>query len=75
MCKLIQIYQLEYDNIKLVLPTINDVKAIIMQQEWIFDKLLLNQVKITPIQVLENSKMYTTAIENTLVHFPDTTAL
>ena len=69
MPELIQIYKLSYDNIKLVLPTINDVKVLIKENEWLFAKLLLNELKITPLQVLQYSKMHETAIDNTLIDF------
>ena len=61
---LIEIQQLQYDNINLVLPSLNDIKLFLLNNTDIFDMLLQNKVKITAILVMKNSKMHTTAVHN-----------
>ena len=52
---------------ELVLPSINDVKLMLYEQEELFDLLLLNKVQILPEQVYTDSKKYQLALHNKMI--------
>ena len=64
MTDLVEIQQLEYDNIAVVLPSLNDIKLFLIQNEDIFDLLLKQNATVTSILVVKVSKMYDTAVNN-----------
>lgn len=65
---LVNIYNVWFDqHMKLVLPNLQDVKKLIKDDEELFDKLLLNQIRIVPQQVTRNSKLYKTATFNSKI--------
>ena len=69
MSKTIQIYQITYDNgtVRLLFPTLSDIKCLLKENEELFDMLLLNQLQITPLHVMKHSKLYKVAMQNRLV--------
>ena len=56
-----------FSKSKLVLPTMNDIKLLIKENEDLFDLLLLNKLTIKPQIVTKNSKLYHTAIKNAMI--------
>lgn len=67
MNNLVKIYSMNFKNVKLILPTINDVKAIVMENEELFDLLLLNKLKIEINMVAKESKQYKVALKNAIL--------
>ena len=69
MSKIVEIFEITYDNmnIRLLFPTILDIKCLLKDNEDLFDMLLLNQLHITRLQVVKNSKMHKVALQNRLV--------
>ena len=67
MNNLVKIYSMNFKNVKLILPTINDVKAIVMANEELFDLLLLNKLKIETNMVAKESKQYKVALKNAIL--------
>ena len=67
MNNLVKIYSMNFKNMKLILPTINDVKAIVMENEELFDLLLLNKLKIETNMVAKESKQYKVALKNAIL--------
>ena len=69
MTKTVQIFEITYDNgkIRLLFPTILDIKCLLKENEDLFDMLLLGQLHIMPIHVVKNSKLYNVALQNRLV--------
>ena len=67
MNNLVKIYSMNFKNVKLILPTINDVKAIVMENEELFDLLLLNKLKIETNMVAKESKQYKVALKNAIL--------
>ena len=61
------IFKLVFGKGELVLPTLNDIKAVIMDNEELLDMLLLKQLDIQTEQVDKHSKKYQTAVTNALV--------
>ena len=71
---LVQLYQVEYFDktvdcdIKLVLPTLSDIKYLLLQNpDTLLDLFLLKELTITPIQVIKDSKLHKTALQNRLL--------
>ena len=64
MSKLIKIQQLEYKNVAVLLPTLNDIKSFLLHHEEVFDLLLKQEVTIKPIFVVNGSKINQTAVNN-----------
>ena len=64
MSKLIKIQQLEYKNVAVLLPTLNDIKSFLLHHEEVFDLLLKQEVTIKPIFVVNGSKVHQTAVNN-----------
>ena len=52
---------------ELILPSINDIKVLILDNEEILDMILQKRVLIEEEMVLINSNKYKTAIKNRLV--------
>ena len=67
MNNLVKIYSINFKNMKLILPTINDVKAIVMENEELFDLLLLNKLRIETNMVAKESKRYKVALKNAIL--------
>lgn len=65
----VNIYEISMnnDNVRLLLPTINDIKYLIKEQEDLLDMILLGKATIRPVIVSKNSKMYSTAENNKLL--------
>ena len=63
------IYKLSFlnQNCELILPSINDIKVLVMENEEILDMLLQKKVSIEEEMVLIDSTKYKTAIKNRLV--------
>ena len=61
------IYKLVFSNTELVLPTLNDIKTVILDNEELFDLLLLKKLEIVSETVDIHSKKYQTACKNSLV--------
>ena len=74
MDKTVQIFEITYYDtknncdIRLVMPSILDVKYLIHNQEDLLDMLLLKQLKVTPVHVMKGSQMYRVALQNRLVN-------
>ena len=70
----IEIYQITYQNntghVRLLFPTINDIKCLLKENEDLFDMLLLKQLDITPLHVMKDSKYHKIALANSLVKIP-----
>ena len=69
MTKTVQIFEITYDNgnMRLLFPTILDIKCLLKENEDLFDMLLLNKLKIAPLDVIKNSKMHKVALQNRLI--------
>ena len=63
------IYKLSFLNqsCELILPSINDIKVLVMENEEILDMLLQKKVSIEEEMVLVDSTKYKTALKNRLV--------
>ena len=63
------VYKLCFCNqeCELILPSINDIKVLILDNEEILDMLLQNKVKIEEEIVVVDSPKYKTALKNRLV--------
>ena len=66
---LVKVYQIEFVDkpVRIVFPTINDVKLLIKEQEEMLDMLLLNKLKIRTEYVCKGSKIYRTALKNRII--------
>ena len=64
-----KVYKLCFLNqsCELILPSINDIKALVMENEEILDMLLRKKVSIEEEMVLIDSNKYRTAIKNRIV--------
>ena len=51
----------------LILPSLNDIKYLIHEQEELFDMLLLNKLKITALHVMKDSKFHKVALQNRVI--------
>ena len=54
-------------SIELVLPSLNDIKLVVLENEQILDLLLQNKLKVEQEVVSTNSKKYETAMKNRIV--------
>ena len=54
-------------SIELVLPSLNDIKLLVLENEQILDLLLQNKLKVEQEVVSTNSKKYETAMKNRIV--------
>ena len=63
------IYKLCFCNqeCELILPSINDIKVLVMENEEILDMILQKKVSIEEEMVLVDSTKYKTALKNRLV--------
>ena len=63
------IYKLSFLNqsCELLLPSINDIKVLVMENEEILDMILQKKVSIEEEMVLIDSNKYRTALKNRLV--------
>ena len=63
------IYKLSFLNqsCELILPSINDIKVLVMENEEILDMILQKKVSIEEEMVLLDSTKYKTAIKNRVV--------
>ena len=61
------IYKIVFGKGELVLPTLNDIKAVIMDNEELLDMLILKKLDIVTEVVNKSSRRYTTALSNALV--------
>ena len=52
---------------ELLLPTITDIKTILIDEENLFDMFILKQIDIRTETVDKNSKLYQTALKNKIV--------
>ena len=67
MYNTVEIFQITYDNVKLLIPSLNDIKCLLKENKNLLDMLLLNQLDVRSILVLENCKMHKIALQNRLV--------
>ena len=67
MYNTVEIFQITYDNVKLLIPNLNDIKCLLKENENLLDMLLLNQLHIRSLLVIENCKMHKIALRNRLV--------
>ena len=54
-------------SIELVLPSLNDIKLLVLENEQMLDLLLQNKLKVEEEVVAKNSTKYETAMKNRLV--------
>ena len=54
-------------SIELVLPTLNDIKVLVLENEKILDLLLQNRLKVEKEVVSTRSKKYHTALKNSKI--------
>ena len=66
-CKTIYSLLFKNNNVQLVLPSIDDIKCMIMENEELLNLLLLNQLIIVPKTVNTDSKIYKTALHNRIL--------
>ena len=63
------IYKLTSINlgIELVLPSLNDIKLVVLDNEELLDLLLQNKLRVEEEIVLTDSKKYKTAMKNRMI--------
>ena len=63
------IYKLASINqgIELIMPSLNDIKLLVLENEQILDLLLQNKLKVEEEVVSTDSKKYQTALKNRVV--------
>ena len=66
---LVEIHKIEFTDkpVRIVFPSLNDIKLVIYDNEELFDLLIQNKIKISSVKVATDSKMYKTAIKNSVV--------
>ena len=58
-------------GIELVLPSLNDIKLVVLDNEQLLDMLLQNKLRVEEERVSKNSRKYETAMKNSMIMVSD----